>query len=112
MVEVVAGRMNRRISLMRSTKTQGPLAATLSWVLLARVWAEIIPVSDMEKIRASEVYSNLSARFVIHWSQAVANLDTKDQLIFDGRTYDINGVRELGLRDGLEITASARGERA
>lgn len=31
-------------------------------------------------------------------------------LTFDGRTFDIVGIKEIGRREGIEITAAARAE--
>lgn len=106
------GKLDRRIVLQRATKSKDsfgqPIETFADW---QTVWAAYMPVSDGEKLRANETYSNLTARFKIRWSSAVSTLNTKDRVTFDGRTFDIIGVKELGRRDGLEITAATRGER-
>jgi hypothetical protein len=40
----------------------------------------------------------------------VADLSPKDRLTFDGRVFNIIGVKEIGRREGLEISASARAD--
>lgn len=76
-----------------------------------KVWASYTPVSDRERFAASEVAANLSARFVIRWSPQVSGVSPTWWLEFDGRTFDILGVKEVDRRVGLEITAAARAER-
>ncbi len=38
----------------------------------------------------------------------MSDIDPKDRVRFEGRVYDIVGVKEIGRREGLEITAVAR----
>ena len=52
----------------------------------------------------------MSMRFQIRYSSTVANLDTRDWVLFDGRTYDLIAVKEIGRREGLELTGAARAE--
>ena len=109
---MLAGALDRRIVLQRSTVVKDsfgqPIETFATWFT---VWASYQPVSDGEKLRANETYSNLTARFQIRWSSAVATLNTKDRVTFDGRTFDIVGIKELGRHERLEITAATRGER-
>ena len=107
-----AGKLDRRITLQRATLTTDAYNAIVeTFAPLSTVWAQAVPVSDGEKMRAGEVYSNLSMRFTIRWSTVVATLDTKDRVLFDGRLFDILGIKEIGRHEGLEITAATRGER-
>lgn len=108
----LAGRArNRRIVLQRYTATQDDFGAEVkTWSTLATVWAEWTPASDGEQLRAAEVGAVISGRFRVLRSSDVADLSPKDRLQFDGRTYDITGVKELGFREGLEITCAARAE--
>ena len=107
-----AGKLDRRIILQRSTKANDAFNQPIeTFSTLATVWASYLPLSDSEKARANEIYSNLTARFQIRWSTVVATLNTKDRVSFDGRVFDILGVKEIGRHEGLEITAAARGER-
>ena len=75
-----------------------------TWGTLATVWASATPVSNGERARAGEVFSSMSMRFQIRYSSTVANLDTRDWVLFDGRTYDLIAVKEIGRREGLELT--------
>lgn len=82
----------------------------LTWNTLATVWASVVPVSDGERMRAGETLGSKQSRFTIRYSSTVANVDPKDRIVFDGKTYDVNGVKEVGRREYLEITATARAE--
>lgn len=107
-----AGKLDRRIVLQRATvATDAFNQPVQTWGTLATVWASAKPISDGERARAGEVFSSLSMRFQIRYSSTVANLDTRDRVVFDSRTYDIVAVKEIGRREGLEITAAARAER-
>jgi len=106
-----AGRLDRRVTLKRATSTMnGFNDPELTWSTLATVWASVVPVSDAERMRAGETLAAKQSRFTIRYSSTVADLDPKDRLTFDGRDYDLNGVKELGRREYLEITATARAE--
>ncbi|WP_332717347.1 phage head closure protein [Pelagibacterium mangrovi] len=108
-----AGDLDRRITLHKAGEPQGeddfgnPIPG--EDINLTR-WAEYLPVSDRERLAAMEVSASYTARFRIRWSQAVKSVDPTWRLTFEGRVYDISGVKELGRREGIEITASARAE--
>ena len=104
-------KLDRRIVLQRKTITRGEANAPLeTWTIIATVWASKRDVTDVERLRADEVGSALTTRFEIRWASEVSDLGADDRLIFDGRTYNIEGVREIGRHDGLEINATARQE--
>lgn len=111
-MEMRSARLDRRITIQRATYTQNGLGEQIpTWNTLATVWAEVMPVSDGERIRAMEVSAEITTRFRIRYSSTVASVNPKDRVAYDGRVYDIVGVKELGRRGGLEITANARADR-
>lgn len=106
---MLAGKLNRRITIERFTETRDEFNAALkSWATLARVWASKYDISDAERIAAQEIGATLTTRFQIRYSETVADLSPRDRLTLNGVVYDINAVKEIGLREGLEITAAAR----
>lgn len=108
-----AGKLDRRIRLERFTETRDEYNEPVkTWALLANRWAAYEPLSDGEKFSASETAANASARFRIRWSSAVADLNPKDRLIFGGDTWEIVRVKEIGRREGIEITAASRADGA
>lgn len=103
-----AGKLDRRITIERFTATTDEVGGeTQAWTGVAEVWAAVEPISDGERWRAAEVAASVTTRFRIRWGQGVT---VEDRIGYDGRTYDIVGVKEIGRREGQEITAAARAE--
>jgi SPP1 family predicted phage head-tail adaptor len=108
-----AGDLDRRITIERFTETRDPFNNPVkSWAPLATVWASRADVSDSERLAAQEIGAEITTRFRIRWSRALSDVDPKDRVRFDGRLYDIVGVKEIARREGLEITTAARSERS
>ena len=109
-----AGNLDRRIRLERATITQNALNEDIpTWGELATVWTSKLDVSDGERLAAAEVAAVISTRFRIRWSSLVASLNPKDRVVYPtsgGRIYDIVAVKEIGRREGLEISAMARAD--
>jgi SPP1 family predicted phage head-tail adaptor len=106
-----AGPLDRRITLQRATTAQDDTGQEVqTWADLATVWASKRDVSDSERVAAAEVSASITTRFQIRWDTLWSDLNPKDRVACDGKTYDIFGVKELGRREGLEITAAARAD--
>jgi SPP1 family predicted phage head-tail adaptor len=106
-----AGRLDRRIVIQRATTTANSFNEPIStWATLATVWAKAEPVSDGERQRSGETLADKKYRFTIRWSYDVSEVDPRDRVVFDGRTYDVSGVKEMGRREFIELTATARAE--
>lgn len=105
-------KLDRKITIQRFTSSQDEFGTPIEvWSDLATVWANYRPVSDAEKMQAGEVSATLSARFTIRYDSAWADLSPIDRVVFEGRTFDVFGCKEVeGRRQFLEITASARAE--
>lgn len=106
-----AGRLDRRIVLKTRKSGTNALGEPVDeWRTVATVWASVVPVSDGERWRAGETLASRLSRFTVRYSEATAALDPRDQIEYDGRTWDIQGIKEIGRREMLEITAAARAE--
>jgi SPP1 family predicted phage head-tail adaptor len=106
-----AGKLDRRIVIERATTTTNAFGeAVLAWAPLVEVWAHVMEIPDGEVWRASEIQATISKRFQIRHSATTATVNPKDRLEYQGKKYDINRVKELGRRVGLEITAAARAD--
>ena len=104
-----AGKYDRWIEIERYTTTKGPLGAEVkAWVNLTSVWASYWPISDGEKWRAEQVSQVGTARFRIRSEGPVAdvNISGKDRIVFDGDTYEINGVKPIGRNVDIELTTT------
>lgn len=107
-----SGALDRRITIQREvqTGTDGFNVPITQWTDLATVWASVTPMSDGERWRAAEVSAEVTTRFLIRYSSQVSTVNPKDRIQYEGRLYDIYGVKEVGRREGLEITATARAD--
>jgi SPP1 family predicted phage head-tail adaptor len=109
-----AGKLDRRVTLLaRVLGKNGYNENVETWPEPGvEVWASYEPVKDAERLRAAEVAASITARFQIRWSPDVAAVDPTWRLTFEDRSHDIVAVKEIGRREGLEISATARAERA
>jgi SPP1 family predicted phage head-tail adaptor len=108
-----AGDLDRRITIRRATITYNEFNDPVeTWADLVTVWAKRTDASAAESYRAQEVGAQISARFRIRYSSDVADVNPKDRIAFDGREYNITGVREAeGTRnEWIEIDAVARAD--
>lgn len=107
----LAGKRDRRVKIERFTTTQNGLGEEIeTWSELETVWANVKPISDGERIDAQQVNASITTRFTILYSSDVSDLSPKDRIEYpvgSGTYYDIFGVKELGRREGFEITATA-----
>ena len=109
-----AGERDCRITLRRKTVQRDAYNTNVGvWVDLGKRWAKCQDVRDAERVQAQQVGASITSRFVIPWCAVMATLDGRDQLVDDvGLTYQISGVKRIGRRRELEITAAALADRA
>jgi SPP1 family predicted phage head-tail adaptor len=111
--QVTAGKRDRNITLQRYVITYNEDNEPIEgWADLAKVKAAVNYVSDAERVRAAEVGASITVRFQTAYSAAMADLDAKDRVLFEGRLFDIVGVKPLGRREGFEISAAAPSDEA
>lgn len=103
-----AGALDRRITISRETVINTGLGPTRTWAVLTTLWASRNDVSDGEKATAGTIQSTVVARFIVRSSSTSRSILPKDRLAEGGLTFEITGIKELGRRDRLEITAQAR----
>lgn len=103
--------LDRRITILRRTSTVNTFnESDDTWTTLTTVWASVIPVSDGERLRAGETLAQKSNRYTIRHSSVVDSVNPRDRIVYDTKTFDINGIKEIGRNEFLEITATARAE--
>ncbi|MFA5897937.1 MAG: phage head closure protein [Hyphomicrobium sp.] len=108
---MLAGKLDRRISIERASTAQDDTGQEIeTWLPVATVWASWRRASARETLAAAEIAAEVTDVFDIRWSYLVAEINPKDQIIFDGRTYDISAVAEIGRREGMQIAAVARAD--
>lgn len=110
--QVTAGKRDRVLTIQRSTRVQdvGSGEWIDTWGTLATVWTSKKDTSDGERMRAAELSAEISTRFVIEWSAALAGVTVEDRVECEGRVYNIYSVKEIGTREGIEITGTARAD--
>lgn len=112
-----SGALDRTVKLlMPVSSTNSANEDVITYVLAATVRASKEDVSDAERVRAQQVGAMISTRFRIRWTVDLYSMDPTWRLRlveYQGveREYDIAGVKEIGRRVGLEITANARADR-
>lgn len=103
----VIGRMDRRITIERKTRVSDGMGGyTESWGELATVWAEIRPLGAREVWDAMRVSAETRFRVRIRWrgdSNGAPYYTSADRVIWQGRTYGIEQVVEIGRRAGLQL---------
>ena len=106
-----AAKLDRSITIERFTETRDAFNNPVeTWTTLATVRASVEHIRDSERWTAQEVGAAATMRFQIRWSSTLAELNAKDRVIYEGDTFDVAAVKELGRRKGLEITAAARAD--
>ncbi|MCT8999635.1 phage head closure protein [Chelativorans intermedius] len=108
-----AGDLDRRIVIERSIvvghdEYNYPI---YDWQPLATVSASRSDVSDTERAAYGTIVSELVSRFVIRAGGLQSSVRPTDRLAYDGRTWNIMGVKETkaGRNRFLEITAKTGG---
>lgn len=102
-----AGSLNRRITIQRPADppvTDDFGNPVESWENMTTVWAKVDYVRDSERFSASQINAVVTARFTIRWG---LNLTPLHRILYKGKEYDIIGIKEIGLQEGQEISASS-----
>jgi len=108
-----AGLLDRRVNLEAKTVTRDALGQPVeTWSVVRTLWAQRVEGSKVaERFGANQTYAMVTTIFRVGYFPALTTVtvDTH-RLVFNGKTYNIHGVVELGRKDGVELLCSARGE--
>ena len=106
-----AGKLDRRITIERYSSSINDLGEEVgAWAPLATVWASKADIRDSERFSAQQVNSTITTRFQTRYLSMLADVNPKDRLTHGDMLYGIVSVKELGRREGIEITAAARSD--
>jgi len=98
---VDAGLLNRRIRIEQATTAADAYGEPIkTWGVLDHVWAAVWPVSNIERFEAAQINREVEIRMHIHYRSDVTELM---RILYDGEYYDIQGIKEIGYRGGLEL---------
>jgi SPP1 family predicted phage head-tail adaptor len=101
-------KMDRRITLQRPVATQNDYGEeVITWTKVTDLWAEKRDLKGLEKWAAQQVAAEKDIRLLIRYRTDVTPVN---RILFESREYDIKSVLELGRRESLEITCTARAE--
>jgi SPP1 family predicted phage head-tail adaptor len=102
------GKLDRRITLQRSTQGQGLHGEPIeTWSDFATVWANAYSGSGREFSAARQVNAEVSMQFQIRY---LDGLTTTMRILFEGKFFDIDRFSEVGRRERIDIFAKARQE--
>jgi head-tail adaptor len=105
-----AGRLDRRLDILRAALTDDGFATVPGDPgIIGTVWASKQDVSDGERFKNGTTDAGITTRFQVRWSSLTASITPADTLRCEGQTYGVVGIKEIGRREGLEITARAEG---
>lgn len=106
-----AGSLDRRITIQARTDTQdGAGQAVATWADAATVWARWEPFQVREPFTDQQFAAFIDSRFIIRRRPSLIPSPKTHRVSYDGKTYDIAGVREIGRREALELLCYARAE--
>lgn len=80
------------------------------WSALATCWASVAPVRGDERFSHPQLLARSFTVFRVRWASTVSDLTPLDRISYGGRVFDIQVVREIGRREGLEIDAVVRAD--
>lgn len=109
-----AGELDRRIRIEVADTTQDVQSGelSLSWRLLAEIWANVRQPSGSEVFRSEQRVAKVDTIFNVRYREDVSATETF-RILYEGRAYDITAVlAPLGAtrRTKLDIYAFARAE--
>lgn len=101
---IKAGKLDRQITIMREAETVAASGAvSKAWAPVATIRAELVQRSADEYLAG---FGEADAGGAVFRVRYLAGITTADRVTFEGVTYDIDEVAELGRRRGLELRCS------
>lgn len=103
-----AGKLDRRITIRRSQKTETNALnePIMTWSDVVTVWAQQRPERGSERFAAAQVNGTAVITFHIRYR---ADVTIQDRIVYDGVEYEIVAPpREIGRRVVTEIDCIAR----
>jgi len=103
-----AGQFDRVIQIWRYTEIgRDPIFNTpiMEWAAIHTIRARTTYLRGAERVGAGQEFAVREVRFTTRWFD---DLQHTDVIRFDGDNWDIEGIAEIGRREGLEISATWR----
>jgi SPP1 family predicted phage head-tail adaptor len=106
-----AGKLDRKIRIEQPQLSRNAAGEkTRNWIPLAlNVAAGVVFPTTRQVMNGQQMQSEVDATFTVRYRIDLAPKEDR-RIIFDGRTFRIKGVRELGRRVGLAVDCTTRAE--
>jgi SPP1 family predicted phage head-tail adaptor len=102
------GLLDRRVTIQSlSTVLDGAGQEVETWGAVATVWMRVRPFRGGERFTAQQVVGKAVTTFEARYRSDVT---IKNRLLWDGKTWDIADIRQLGRKERMEMDATARAE--
>lgn len=99
-----AGRMDRKVDLLRpttSTDSFGQVSETFTTE--AAVWAQKKDVTAREAVEADQVVAQIRTEWTIRWR---SDITPQWRIRYGSEIYTIDGILEIGRREGMKILST------
>ena len=104
-----AGNRNRQVTIERFTTTQNTHNEEVqTWETHKVRMAAMKPAPGTERFESAETAASAPMHFFFLWEPDL--VDVEDRLSFEGRTFYVVAVEEIGFREGYRVLATARTE--
>ena len=101
-----AYRLDRKIGIQEATSTTNEFGENIqSWSTFSQPWAEVKYSSGSESFVDGIEVEGQTLTFIIRYR---AGITTKMRVVFDGVTYDIEGIEEPKRREMLQLNCRSR----
>jgi SPP1 family predicted phage head-tail adaptor len=102
---VRAGKLDRTIALERQIETVAPSGTvSTAWANIATIRAEVVQQSANEFLSGFGEAENGTVIFRVRY---LPGITTADRVTYNGTAYDLEEIKEIGRRRGLELRAVA-----
>lgn len=106
---MIAGPLDRRITWQRATVTRDDLGQPQStWATLFETWCAKVQLRPMVVIPSGTEETTKEATQVVQIRHRPDVPTVADRAIFEGRSWAVHGIAEIGRREGWEITLKTR----
>lgn len=96
-----AGALDHRLTIqVLSVGQDSHGGVTSSWNDLATVWGQLVSLGGKERLVAAQTTAEEYFMFRIRY---LSGFDTKARIVWEGVAYDIQSIKRIGRRSGLEI---------
>lgn len=107
-----SGKLDRRITIQAPINGPEDDAghSAIVWEDVAIVWCEVIELRATERQSVGQVAGFNSKKFRIRYSSQVSQVGTKNRILYNDAIYDIEGVQEVGRREGLVLFGTCKAD--